>query len=217
MGNDATIREDVENELKWEPELYGAQIGTTVEGGVVTLVGTVKHYADRFTAEQVVKRVRGVRAIANELEVKLPVPGEHNDADIATAVANALRWNVSLSGFDLKAVVIRGWVTLSGQVNYGYQKSLAEGLVRYLVGVKGITNDVTVKPTIKTEEIKKQIEAAFQRQAHLDAKEIQVKVADGTVTLAGWVHSWREKDDATQAAFKAAGVGKVENQLMIQY
>jgi osmotically-inducible protein OsmY len=217
MSSDVTIREDVENELKWEPELYGAQIGATVEGGIVTLVGTVKHYADRFTAEQVVKRVRGVRAIANELEVKLAIPGEHSDADIATAVANALRWNVSLSAYDLKPVVIRGWVTLSGQVNYGYQKSLAEGLVRYLVGVKGITNDIGVKPAIKTEDVKKQIEAAFQRQAHLDANEIQVKVSDGTVTLAGWVHSWREKDDAAQAAFKAAGVGKVENQLMIQY
>lgn len=217
MINDVTIRQDIEKELAWEPDLYGSQIGVSVEAGIVTLMGTVKHYADRYTAEETVKRVHGVRAIANELEVKVATPGERSDADLANAVANLLRWNVSLGRFDLKAIVMRGWVTLSGQVAYGYQKSLAENLVRYLMGVKGITNEITVQPAVKTEDIKKQIEAAFQRQAHLDAKDIEVKIENGTVTLKGWVHSWREKDDAAQAAWKAPGVAKVDNQLMIQY
>jgi len=215
--SDAAIRQNVENELAWEPSLRGCRIGVTVDAGVVSLVGTVGHYADRYKAEEVAKRVAGVRALANELEVKIPIPGERSDADIASAAANALKWNVSLSPFEIKVIVTKGWLTLSGQVNFGYQKMLAEGAVRFILGVRGITNEITVKPAVKAEDVKKKIEAAFMRQAHLDAKDIEVGILHDTVTLKGHVHSWREKDDAAQAAWNAPGIAHVDNQLFVEY
>jgi osmotically-inducible protein OsmY len=184
---------------------------------VVTLVGVVPHFADRFTAEEVAKRVNGVRAIANDIEVKIPLPGERSDTDIASAAANALKWNISVGDLGIKAVVKGGWISLSGQVSYGYQKAVAETAVHYLLGVKGLTNQIVVKPTVHAADVKEKIEAAFQRQAHLDAKDIAVNLNDSRVTLKGYVHSWREKDDASRAAWAAPGVSMVENQLQVLY
>ncbi len=217
MKFDKDIQRDVENELQWDPSLDERAIGVKVQDGVVTLVGDVAHYADRYTAGEAAKRVNGVRAIANELQVKIPKPGERNDIDIANAAANALKWNVSLGSSNIKAVVGHGWITLSGQVEYGYQRSAAESAVRYLLGVTGIVNEIIIKPGVKTADVKQKIEAAFQRQATLDAKDIDVKVSDSQVTLKGHVHSWQEKDDAARAAWAAPGVAKVENQLQVQY
>lgn len=217
MKTDTEIQRDVENEMQWDPSLDERAIGVKAHEGVVTLVGEVAHYADRWTAEEIAKRVSGVRAIANDIEVKIPAVGERSDTDIASAAVNALKWNVSLGSSDLKAVVRHGWITLSGQVKFGYQRIAAETAVRYLLGVKGIINEITVKPSIKMIDVKQKIEEAFQRQARLDARDIDVNVEDNQITLKGCVHSWREKDDAARAAWAAPGVTKVENKLQVQY
>jgi osmotically-inducible protein OsmY len=217
MKTDANIRVDVENELRWDPSLDENGILIKVENGVVSLQGSVPHFSDRWTAEEVTKRVAGVRAIANDVEVKMPKPGERSDSDIAAAAANALKWHFVLESSDIKPVVKQGWITLSGHVSYGYQKTAAESAVRYLVGVKGCINNIEVRPDVKAMDVKQKIQSAFQRQAALDAKDIKVNVEDSAVVLQGTVHSWREKDDATLAAWAAPGVTKVENKIQVQY
>lgn len=217
MKSDADIRRDVQNEICWDPSLNEAGIGVAVKDGVVTLFGEVPHFADRWTAEDIVKRVSGVRAIANEIEVKIPASGERSDSDIASAAANALKWNVSLASCDIHTIVRHGWVTLSGEVRFGYQKIAAENAVRYLLGIKGISNEIVIKPTVQMVDVKRKIEEAFERQAKLDAKDIEVGVNENQITLRGFVHSWREKDDAARAAWGAPGVTKVENKLQVQY
>jgi osmotically-inducible protein OsmY len=217
MKTDANIRDDVENELRWDPSLDEKAILVKVEDGVVSLQGSVPHFSDRWTAEQVTKRVAGVRAIANDIEVKLPNSGERLDSDIAAAAANALKWHFALESSAIQAVVKQGWVTLSGQVSYGYQKIIAEDAVRYLLGVKGVFNDIEVRSDVKAKDVKQKIQSAFQRQASLDAKDIRVNVDDSAVILQGTVHSWREKDDAAIAAWAAPGVTKVDNKLQVQF
>ena len=217
MRLDTDIRRDVQNELHWDPSLDERAIGVNVKDGIVTLVGQVPHFADRWAAEDIAKRVSGVCAIANDIEVKMPTTNEKSDTDIAEAAVNALKWNVCLGRSDIKAIVRQGYVTLNGQVEFQYQKSAAENTVRYLLGVKGVVNDIVIKPSIKMIDVKQKIEAAFQRQAELDAKEIKVTIDDGQITLHGQVHSWREKDDAARAAWGAPGVKKVENKLQVSY
>ena len=217
MKTDANIRVDVENELRWDPSVDEKGILVKVDNGVVSLQGSVPHFSDRWTAEEVTKRVAGVRAIANDIEVKIPKPGERSDSDIASAAANALKWHFSLESSDIQPVVKQGWITLSGHVSYGYQKTIAEGAVRYLRGVKGVFNVIEVRPEVQATDIKQKIQCAFQRQASLDAKDIKVNVEDSAVVLQGTVHSWREKDDATIAAWAAPGVTKVENNLRVQF
>lgn len=217
MKTDTNIRDDVENELRWDPSLDEQGILVKVKDGVVSLQGSVPHFSDRWTAEQVTKRVAGVRAIANDIEVKLPNSGERLDSDIAAAAANALKWHFALESSAILVVVKQGWVTLSGHVSYGYQKIIAEDTVRYLLGVKGVFNEIEVRSDVKAKDVKQKIQSAFQRLASLDAKDIKVNVDDSAVILQGTVHSWREKDDAAIAAWAAPGVTKVENKLQVQY
>jgi osmotically-inducible protein OsmY len=217
MKTDANIRVDVENELRWDPSVDEKGILVKVDNGVVSLQGSVPHFSDRWTAEEVTKRVAGVRAIANDIEVKIPKPGERSDSDIASAAANALKWHFVLESSDIQPIVKQGWITLSGHVSHGYQKTVAEGAVRYLLGVKGVFNYIEVRPEIKATDVKHKIQSAFQRQASLDAKDIKVDVDESAVVLQGTVHSWREKDDAAIAAWAAPGVTKVENKLQVQY
>jgi osmotically-inducible protein OsmY len=217
MKTDTKILADVENELRWDPSLNEKGLLIKVENGVVTLQGSVPHFSDRWTAEQVTKRVAGVRAIANDIEVKIPSLGERSDSDIAAAAVNALKWHFALESSDIQAVVKQGWITLSGHVSYGYQKSVAEGAVRYLLGVKGVSNNIEVRTEVKAKDVKLKIQSAFQRQASLDAKDIKVNVDDSAVILQGTVHSWQEKDDAAIAAWAAPGVTKVENKIQVQY
>jgi osmotically-inducible protein OsmY len=217
MKTDANIRVDVENELRWDPSVDEKGILIKVDNGVVSLQGSVPHFSDRWTAEEVTKKVAGVRAIANDIEVKIPKPGERSDSDIAAAAANAVKWHFVLESRDIQPVVKQGWITLSGHVSHGYQKTVAEGAVRYLLGVKGVFNDIEVRPAIKATDVKQKIQSAFERQASLDANDIKVNVDDSAVVLQGTVHSWREKDDAAIAAWAAPGVTKVENKLQVQY
>ena len=216
MKTDAEIRRDVGSELQWDPSVDDKKIGVIVNDGVVTLTGEVSHFAGKWAAEDITKRVSGVRAIANEIHVKIPLSGARNDTDIAEAAANALRWHVATGAAEIKPVVIDGWVTLSGKVQWGFQRVAAENAMRNLMGVKGVNNDITISSTIKVADVKQKIEDAFKRHALLDAKDIQVKVDSSTVTLKGHVHTWQEHADAAHAAWAAPGVANVENRLVIQ-
>jgi len=217
MSDDKQISRDVEQELRSDPRIDEREIGIKVHGGVVTLLGSVFHYPDRFAAEEIVKRVKGVRAIANELEVKLGKPGERDDGEIATAAAEVLRSSTGLGAPPIKVVVKHGWVTLSGEVILAQQSAAAEEAIRPLPGVVGISNDIVVKAALQTGEVRQNIESAFQRQAHLDAKDILIELADCKVTLKGQVRSWRERDDAARAALDVPGVTAVDNQLRVHY
>ena len=217
MKSDTDIRNDVQNELQWDPSVEARGISVNVQEGIVTLFGQVPHFVDKYSAEKIVKRVSGVRAIANDIAVDIPVPGKRTDTDIAIAAANALKWNASLRECDINAVVSDGCISLSGHVPYGYQANVAEAAVRYLMGVTAILNNLTIKASVKMVDVKQKIEDAFQRQARLDAKDIDVGLNDNKVTLKGFVSSWREKDDAARAAWAAPGVCKVENQLLVSF
>ena len=216
MKTDIQIRKDVENELQWDPSIDDRKIGVIVNDGVVTLHGEVAHFAGRWAAEDSAKRVVGVRAIANEIQVKIPSSAARTDTDIAEAAANALRWHVVVAAEPIKAVVTDGWITLSGEVGWGYQKTAAENAVRHLFGVKGVMNDIAIKTALKATDVKQQIEEAFKRHALLDANSIEVKVDRSTVTLNGFVHTWQERDDAALAAWAAPGVVSVDNRLSVQ-
>ncbi len=216
MKTDVEIRRDVESELQWDPSVDDKKIGVIVDDGVVTLTGEVCHFTGKWAAEDIAKRVSGVRAIANEIQVKIPLSGVRTDTEIAVAAANALQWHVVTSAAQIKPVVVDGWVTLSGKVQWGFQRNAAENAVRNLMGVKGVVNDIVVSSTVKVAEVKRNIEDAFKRHALLDAKGIEVKVDSSTVTLKGHVHTWQEHADAAHAAWAAPGVGNVDNRLVIQ-
>jgi osmotically-inducible protein OsmY len=217
MRTDADIRRDVESELQWDPSIDDSTIGVIVRDGVVTLTGEVGHFSSKYTAEDATKRVKGVRAIANDIQIKIQGAGRRSDPDIAEAAANALRWDVSTGGAQIQPVVKDGHVTLSGQVQWGFQKISAETAIRKLVGVKGITNDIVVNTAVKATAVKQTIEDAFKRYASQDSNGIDVKVENSTVTLKGHVRTWQEREDAARAAWAIPGVVNVENQLYLQF
>ena len=205
MKTDNDIRRDVHSELQWDPSVDDRGIGIIVKDGIVTLTGEVPQFSDRWNAEDIVKRVGGVRAIANELQVRVPSAGARSDTEIAEAAANALRWHVATVAAEIKPVVNDGWVTLSGKVSWGFQKLAAENAMRNLLGVKGVTNNIAIVSTIKTSDIKQKIEDAFKRHAVLDAKDIEIKVDNSTVVLRGHVHSWQEREDAAAGRLGRSG------------
>jgi osmotically-inducible protein OsmY len=214
MKTDLQLREDVEEELLWEPSVSATGIGVIVDKGIVTLTGSVDTFPKKWEAQKAALRVSGVKAVANEIEVKLTTSSRRADEEIARAASNALEWNIVLPN-DLQAVVEDGWVTLKGKVNWRFEKRAAEDTVRGLTGVKGVTNNITVKSRIAPSLIKAKIEAAIMRNAFLDGKGIQVKADDGKVTLEGTVYSWLEKEQAEDAAWSAPGVNEVDNKLVV--
>jgi osmotically-inducible protein OsmY len=215
MKNDLELRRDVLDELEWEPSVDAAQIGAAVERGVVTLTGAVKSYAEKLAAARVAERVRGVKAVANDIEVRLPGIAERSDAEIARAAADALKWTTVIPDGPIKVSVSRGWITLEGEVDWQYQRDAAFEAVHHLVGVNGVTNLITLKPHASATEVQSRIEAAFRRSAELDARKVRVETHDGKVTLRGDVRSWSERQEAERTAWAAPGVSQVENLILI--
>jgi osmotically-inducible protein OsmY len=215
MKKDTDLRHDVLDELEWEPSLDAAEIGVTAHEGVVTLTGAVKSYAEKMTAERATKRLHGVKAIANDIEVRLPGAAERNDSDIAGAAVDALKWRTVVPNDRIKVLVTKGWITLEGDVDWQYQKDAAFEAVHHLLGVKGVTNLIGVKPRASASDVRSRIEAAFRRSAELDAQQVRVETRDGKVTLRGDVHSWSERQEAERTAWSAPGVTQVENLIAI--
>jgi osmotically-inducible protein OsmY len=215
MKTDSQLQQDVMAELKWEPSVHATQVGVEVKDGVVTLVGEVGTYAEKWDAERAAQRVNGVKALAIELKVKLAQFGERTDSDIAKSAKNILSWTGSLPTDAIKVLVEGGWLTLSGEVEWQYQRQAAADSVRNLLGVTGVSNQIAIKPAVSASVVKSDIEAALKRSATADSKTIAVSVKGADVTLTGTVHSWAERDLATHSAWGSAGVLKVIDKLSI--
>ena len=213
---DLQLRKNVLAELEWDPSVDARTIGVSVEGGIVSLTGHAATYAEKMSAENIVKRVHGVAGVANELEVRLPATAERDDVDIARSVVNALDWNAAVPKERISVTVTHGWVTLEGAVEWYFQKRAADDAVRMLLGVRGVTNKVQVTARhARVEDVKEKIEEALRRNADVDAKKIVVITTDGQVTLSGTVRSWVERDDALNAAWSAPGVTKVVDKIRV--
>jgi osmotically-inducible protein OsmY len=214
---DAQIQSDVLAELKYEPRVQPNEIGVAVKNGVVTLTGWVDSYTKRWAAEDAAHRVRGVKAVANDIEVRLPSSDERTDADIAEAAVRALEWDAFVPVDKLDVTVSKGWVTLKGEVEWHYQKQDAEKVVRRLAGVTGVTNMITVTPRVAATELTAKIEKALLRSAEADAKRITVEVDGDAVILKGTVRSWAERQEAERQAWSAPGVASVDNRITIAF
>ncbi len=215
MKTDVELQKDVIEELKWEPRVKASEVGVSVQEGIATLSGYVGSYDQKVTAEKAAMRVYGIKAVAGEIKVRVSGLLKRTDEDIAHAAADALSWDISVPEEHVKARVDSGWVTLSGNVDWPYQKRAAEDAVRRLTGVTGVTNDIHVKPTIMPTDVKAKIESAFQRNAVLDARRIGVDARDSKVILTGVVRSLAEKEEAEEAAGAAPGVTAVDNRLVV--
>jgi osmotically-inducible protein OsmY len=215
--SDTEIQRDVLGELKWEPRIQPNEIGVIVKDGVVTLTGTVDSYVKKWSAEDAAHRVRGVKAVANDIEVRLPSLSERTDADIAAAAARAIEWDGLIPPNKVQVTVSKGWVTLKGEVEWEYQRREAERVVSRLVGVKGVSNLILVKPGVSPSDLKRRIEEALKRTAESDASQITVEVNGSKVILKGTVRSWAERQEAERQAWSAPGVTSVDNQLKISF
>lgn len=215
MKTDMQLKDDILAELKWAPDVNETDVGVIVKDGVVTLTGHLSSYAEKFAAERAVERVSGVRALAEEISVKLPSSSQRTDAEIAAAAQQALAWNTMVPKESVHVKVEQGRVTLTGQVEWEYQRSAAFAAVHNLFGVVGVANGVTVKPRVTMSSVEKSIHDALARQADREAKGIEVSVSGTQVTLRGKVRSWAERQAAQGAAWSAPGVGSVINALTV--
>lgn len=213
--SDISLRNDILAELEWEPSLNAAGIGVAVENGIVTLAGHVHTFAEKLKVEQVVKRVRGVRAIAEEIEVRPAHTHTHADDEIAKRALAMLTWDVMVPADTIQVKVQDGWLTLSGAVDWQYQRTAAEDDVRKLSGVLGVTNLITIKPQAQSDDLKERIEDALKRNALIEARNIQIFVKDGTVVLEGKVHGWHEREVLETAVWAAPGVKSVDDRVTV--
>jgi osmotically-inducible protein OsmY len=215
MRSDSEIERDVREELKWDPNLDAEDIAISVKDGVVTLAGFTKSYSDRLEAEHAAKRVAGVHAVANDIEVRLPSIDQRPDPEIARdAIAN-LKAQLPASHDRIKLIVKDGWLTLEGAVEWQYQKTTAENAVRHVRGVKGVTNVISVKPKVEPTDIKRKILDAFKRNAEVDANRITIETNGSEVILKGTVRSWIEREEAERVAWSAPGVTFVDDRIVV--
>jgi osmotically-inducible protein OsmY len=220
MKTDIQLQQDVSAELQWEPSVHAARIGVEVKDGVVTLAGHVDSYAEKWNAERAAQRVAGVKATTSELAVQLPGLSQRTDADIAEAVENVLDWTSSLPAGAVQVMVEAGWVTLSGDLDWQYQRQAATDSVRNLMGVTGVSNQIAIKPSapaVTAQAVKADIEAALKRTSISDARKISVAVHGSDVTLSGTVHSWDERDTANNSAWGTPGVRNVVDMLTLAF
>ena len=217
MKTDMKLKEDILAELRWEPSVNAEQIGVEVEDGIVTLAGHVNSYFEKLAAEHAVLKVSGVRALAVEMDVKLPDASQRSDADIARSANGALEWTSNLPKDSIKVQVEGGRVTLAGDVEWEYQRREAEGAVRNLIGVKGINNNISIKPAVSIRGVKTEITEALKRRAIIDSHKITVDVLGADVTLSGTVDSWAERELAMHSAWSATGVRTVQNNIIVSF
>lgn len=215
MKTDRELQQQVLQALEWEPGVDAAEIGVSVDDGVVTLRGAVETLREKWLSERCARHVYGVRAVANDIEVTPDTLNARSDSAIAQAVANALEWDSAIPDGAIKGTVRNGWVTLTGTVSWQYQKNAADRAVQHLYGVKGVNNSVEIKPHVAAGDIRAKIEDAFRRSAEIDARNVTVETRDNIVVLRGTVHSLTEKDEAERAAWAAPGITRVDDQLVV--
>jgi osmotically-inducible protein OsmY len=215
MRTDSEIKKDVEDELRWDPDIDATDIAVSVKNGVVALAGFVRSYVQRMQAERDAKRVAGVTAVANDIEVRLPFINKRPDPEIARDVVSALQNELPYSSQFVKVILKDGWVTLEGDLEWNYQRERAEKAVRAIRGVTGVTNSISLKPRSAPHEIKRKIEEALKRSAEVDAQRIEVETNGGEVTLRGTVRSWAERQEAERTAWAAPGVSRVDNRILV--
>jgi osmotically-inducible protein OsmY len=212
---DKDLKQHVQNALDWEPSVDATDIGVSVDEGVVTLRGNVASYSEKIAAERVALRVYGVKAVANDLVVRLVSSYQRTDTEIAQAALAALKWHTVVPDDRVTMTVKDGRITLGGTLDWQYQKDAAGRAIRDLTGVKGVTNEIRVQPRVKTADVRDKIEAAFKRSAEIDARRVNVTAEDGKVILSGNVHSWAERQEAERAAWAAPGVSHVDDRLTV--
>ena len=215
MRLDSDIRRDVEDELRWDPDIDATDIAVAVNNGVVALTGFVRSYSQRTQAERDAKRVAGVLGVANDIEVRLPVIDQRPDPDIARDAVSALKSELPYSSEYIKVIAKDGKITLEGTVEWNYARERAESAVKRVRGVKGVTNSITLKPKVAPYEVRRKIEDAFRRSAEIDASRVTVEANGSEVILRGTVKSWAEREEAERAAWAAPGVTRVDNRVTI--
>jgi osmotically-inducible protein OsmY len=217
MKSNEDLQRDVQNAIKWEPLLHAAEIGVTAIGGVVTLTGTVDSYAKKLEAEDAAKKVAGVKALVEKIEIKFSSTWKKDDTEIANEVLNALKWNWEIPSEEIKVKVENGWVRLEGNVQWNYQREAAKKVVKNLAGVLGVTSDIKINIEAKDNIEKKDIQDALLRNWSINEQDIDVKVLGNKVTLNGTVDSWYQRDEAGRIAWNAPGVWAVENELVVEF
>ena len=217
MKTNEDLQRDVQDAIKWQPSLHAAEIGVAVKDGIVTLSGTVDSFSKKSQAEDAAKNVSGVQAVVEKIEVKFANWGKIEDSEIANEIVNAFKSNWEIPNDKIKIKVEDGWVTLSGELPWNYQKEAAQRIVNTQAGVKALTNSLDIKSSINDDIEKEGIECALERNGSIDDQDIQVSVAGTKITLNGTVGTWYQKEEAGRIAWKAPGVSRVENELVIDY
>jgi len=217
MKTDSQLQRDVGEELKWEPQVTASQIGVEVKDGVVTLSGEVSSFSEKWNAERAAQRVSGVNALAVDLKVKISGLGARTDSDIARSAENVLEWSTSVPDGAIKVMVEKGFITLTGEVDWQYQRLAATDSVRFLSGVTGVSDQIAIRPSLKVTAVKSDIDNALKRAAIADAKKIHVEIHGADVTLTGKVQNWAERETATTSAWRTPGVQSVIDKMTVEY